>query len=326
MIGLNVARETWPIRGTFTISRGSKSAAEVVVATLEQDGAIGRGECVPYARYGETIDSVIEQINSLEGPLKHGLDRSELQSVLPAGAARNAVDCAFWDLEAKLSLTPVWQLAGLPAPVDVITAYTLSLGSPDQMAEQAAAVSDRALLKLKLGGDGDLDRVAAVRTAAPAAHLIADANEAWSIRHMEEFGSELSRLNVELIEQPLPAGQDDTLKDIQFPIPLCADESCHDTKSLDNLLGKYDVVNVKLDKTGGLTEAINLLHYSTSRGISIMLGCMVATSLAMAPALLLASAAKFVDLDGPLLLDKDRKNGLTYTDSTVSPPVSNFWG
>jgi L-alanine-DL-glutamate epimerase-like enolase superfamily enzyme len=326
MINLTVARESWPIRGTFTISRGSKTASDVVVAQIEKEGAVGRGECVPYPRYGETVDSVATQIESLKDRIGAGLTRQDLQTALPAGAARNAIDCALWDLEAKLSGTRVWQLAGLPPPGPVTTAYTLSLGSPEQMAGQAKAASGRALLKLKLGGEGDLARVAAVRTAAPDARLIADANEAWSLQHFQSFGPELVRLGVELVEQPLPDKQDDALNTIDFPIPLCADESCHDTGSLGNVEGRYQFVNVKLDKTGGLTEALRLIEISRITGLDIMIGCMVATSLAMAPAALLGPLATYIDLDGPLLLAKDRDNPLEYKGSTVAPPSPDLWG
>lgn len=326
MFQLTVARQSWPIRGTFTISRGSKTSADVVVAGIAKDGAIGRGECVPYPRYGETVESVVEQIEGLRERISGGLTRRELQSALPAGAARNAVDCALWDLEAKQSGTPVWQLAALPPPGPVTTAYTLSLGTPEQMARAAKLVRERTLLKLKLGGDGDLERVAAVRAAAPDVRLIADANEAWNLRHLETFGPELVRLKVELVEQPLAAGDDEALKTVDFPIPLCADESCHDTGSLGAIAGKYRFINVKLDKTGGLTEALRLISLSRNTGINVMIGCMVATSLAMAPATLLAPLATYVDLDGPLLLAQDRDHALIYQDSTVAPPSPGLWG
>lgn len=328
MTSLTVTRESWPIQGSFTISRGSKTAAEVIVAQIEKDGVRGRGECVPYRRYGETVDGVFGQISALKDDIRLGLDRQQLQSALSSGAARNALDCAFWDLESKLSGTPVWQLAGLPPPTPLTTAYTLSLGDPDQMAAAAetAVEAGQSLLKLKLGGDGDLERVTAVRDAVPGSRLIADANEAWTVRHLNDFGQEFKRLRVELIEQPLPADADQALEDYVSPVPLCADESCHDVASLAGAIGKYDIINLKLDKAGGFTEALRLLQAARQADIGVMVGCMVATSLAMAPAVLLGVQASYVDLDGPLLLARDREPALEYTNDTVSPPQPQLWG
>jgi len=324
---LTVRRENWPIRGSFNIARGSKTAAEVVVAQIEHEGVIGRGECVPYTRYGETIDSVVDQTESLAQQIAQGLTRIQLQSALPSGAARNALDCAMWDLEAKLTGVPVWRRAGLPPPVSAVTAYTISLSDPEKMAQDAAEAAPRhPLLKLKLGGDRDLDRVEAIRQAAPHVRLIADANEAWSLAHISEFGPAFVELGVELIEQPLPAGEDRALASVECPVPLCADESCHDTASLGSITDKYRFVNVKLDKTGGLTEALSLINACQQGNLGIMVGCMVATSLAMAPATLLNPYATYVDLDGPLLLAEDRKPGLNINNSRVSPPRSELWG
>lgn len=321
---LRLAIESFPIRGAFSISRGSKIEARVVTVELREADARGRGECVPYARYGETAEGVRDTIESLRSDLEAGLDRPDLQSRLPRGAARNALDCALWDLEAKRTGCRVWQLAGLDEPAALTTAYTISLGSPAAMAA-AAGTSDRPLLKLKLGGDADLDRVRAVRVAAPRSRLIVDANEAWSLDTLMSLAPELAALGVELIEQPLSAADDRQLQGIQPPIPLCADESCHDRASLA-ALGAYAFINVKLDKTGGLTAALDLIAAARQTGYGIMVGCMVATSLSMAPATLLASQAAYVDLDGPLLLERDRDPALHYEGSLVPPVRPDLWG
>jgi L-Ala-D/L-Glu epimerase len=326
MTGLTVRCESWPIRGTFTISRGSKTTAEVVVVELSRDGKVGRGEAVPYARYGESMESVVAQIEGLHGPLAEGLDRAGLQAMLPAGAARNAVDLAFWDLESKLSGKRHWELAGLPAPRPVTTAFTLSLDSAEAMGRKAAENGKRPLLKLKLAGPDDLDRVAAVRANAPAARIVVDANEGWTVEQYSALAPKLKELGVAMIEQPLPAGKDAALAGITRPVPVCADESCHDTATLAALKGRYDMVNIKLDKTGGLTEALKLKRAAEAEGYGIMVGCMLATSLAMAPGVLLAQGAPVVDLDGPLLLAEDREPGLRIEDSLVYPPDTALWG
>ena len=323
---LTVRAESWPIAGTFTISRGSKTAADVVVVEIHDGADVGRGECVPYPRYDETIAGAIVAIESLRPEIERGLDRAVLQTALKAGAARNAIDCALWDLEAKRTGRPVWQLAGLKPPQAAITAYTLSLGSVDSMAAAARANADRPLLKLKLSGPGDLDRVRAVHENAPRARLIVDANEAWTPEIYTALAPQLAPLGVELIEQPLSAGADDPLAGLARPVPVCADESCHDAASLAHIAGKYDAVNIKLDKTGGLTEALRLAAAARDAGLGLMVGCMVATSLAMAPALLLAADARWVDLDGPLLLARDREHGLAYQGSRVQPAVPALWG
>ncbi|MCK0196865.1 dipeptide epimerase [Ancylobacter sp. 6x-1] len=322
---LTVRIERFPIAGTFTIARGSKTEAVVVVAELAEGGHVGRGECVPYARYDETVEGVAAAIAALEGELAAGLDRKGLQHRLPPGAARNALDCAFWDLAAKQAGMPVHVLAGLPAPVPVTTAYTISLGTPEAMA-QAARAAARPLLKLKLGAQGDAERLAAIRAAVPEAELIVDANEGWSGDRLAEMLAACAEAGVTLVEQPLPAGQDEALGSVPRPVPICADESVHGLASLDRLMGRYDAVNVKLDKTGGLTEALALVEAAQVRGLGIMVGCMVATSLAMAPALLLANRARWVDLDGPLLLARDRTPALAYDGSTVYPPAPALWG
>jgi L-alanine-DL-glutamate epimerase-like enolase superfamily enzyme len=314
------------VRGSFTISRGSVDSVEVVTVILAEGEAAGRGECRPYPRYGESADSAIAAIESVRPMVEGGADRRELAAALSAGAARNALDCAMWDLEAKRRREPVWRLAGLPEPRPVLTAYTLSLDTPERMAEAARAAAGRPLLKLKLGGEGDLDRVAAVRAAAPDAALIADANEAWTPDQLRRWLPELAALGVELVEQPLPAGQDAALAGIARPVPICADESCHDSASLDALVGRYDYVNLKLDKTGGLTEARRAAAKAQELGFGLMVGCMVATSLAMAPAALLAQLARYADLDGPLLLAKDREPGLRYDGSLLHPPEAALWG
>jgi L-alanine-DL-glutamate epimerase-like enolase superfamily enzyme len=323
---LTVTRRAWPLARPFAISRGSRTSAEVVVAEIFDGDWRGRGECVPYPRYGESVDSVVQQLEAMRGAVFSGLDRHELQQAMPPGAARNALDCAFWDLDAKRAGCRAAALAGIPELRPVVTAYTLSLDAPERMAEAAAAQRGRPLLKLKLSGDGDIERVRAVRGAAPASRLIVDPNEGWRERHLAEVMPALAGLGVELIEQPLPAGEDEALAHVPRPIPVCADEACHTTADLDRLAGKYDAVNVKLDKTGGLTEALALTAAARARGFDIMVGCMIGTSLAMAPAMLIAQGAEIVDLDAPLLLAADRVPGLRYDGSTVYPPDERFWG
>jgi L-Ala-D/L-Glu epimerase len=323
---LSVAVERFPIAGKFVISRGAKTEAAVVVATIEADGARGRGECTPYARYGETVETVREQIESIRAAIESGAEREELQSLLPPGAARNALDCALWDLAAKRSGLPVHALAGLPAPAPVTTAFTISVGTPDEMAAAAAKASARPLLKVKLAGDGDGARIGAVRAAAPEATLIVDANEAWSEADLPAHLEACARAGVVLVEQPLPAGRDAALARIERVIPVCADESVHAAQGVAELRDRYDAINVKLDKTGGLTEMLALAREAEALGFSLFVGCMVATSLAMAPALLVAPRARFVDLDGPLLLAKDRPEGLIYEGSTILPASLALWG
>ena len=325
---LSLMTERWPIAGTFRISRGAKTEAVVVVAELADGQMSGRGECVPYARYGESVASVTVAIEAIRSRLAAGLTRQDLQSAMPPGAARNGLDCAFWDLEAKRSGQRVYELAGLPAPRPLTTAFTISIAGPAEMAKAAATASGRTLLKIKLGGaDGnDPARIAAVRAAAPKATLIVDANEGWTEQNLAGHLAACAQAGVVLVEQPLPEGQDQALAGIARPIPVCADESVHDRRSLPALKGKYDAVNIKLDKTGGLTEALAMAADCQKSGFAVMAGCMVATSLAMAPAVLLAQGARFVDLDGPLLLAKDRAGGLRYEASLVYPAEAGFWG
>ena len=327
MTQLVLRGESFPLAQTFTISRGSKTTAEVLVVELSRDGYVGRGESVPYPRYDETIAAATNSIEALRPQIEaDALDRHKLQHALPPGAARNALDCAFWDLEAKCSDTLVHQLAGLAAPQPATTAYTLSLDTPEAMGHAAALNADRPLLKIKLAGQGDLDRIEAIRQNAPNATLIVDANEGWSAGQVEPLSAELAQRGVALIEQPLAAGQDALLAELEHPVPLCADESCHTSAELEALASRYECVNLKLDKTGGLTEALLLAAKTQTLGLDLMVGCMVATSLAMAPAALLTSQARYVDLDGPLLLKQDRAHGLHYDGSLMHPPHPTLWG
>lgn len=317
-----VTADVFKLAQVFTISRGSRTEAQVLTVRISEGGVTGWGECVPYARYGETLESVTAQIEGLPG----AVTREGLYDLLPAGAARNAVDCALWDLEAKQAGKRVWELAGLAQPGPEITAYTLSLAAPAEMQAQAAKNAHRPLLKIKLGTPDDMPRLEAVRAGAPDATIIVDANEGWSAAVYEDLAPHLVRLGVALVEQPLPAGEDEALIGMARPVPVCADESAHDCASLPALKGKYDVVNIKLDKTGGLTEALRLRAAALAEGYDVMVGCMVGSSLAMAPATLVAQGASVVDLDGPLLLGEDRENALTFDADGVHPPVAALWG
>lgn len=319
---ITVTRDVFKLAQVFTISRGSRTEAKVLTVTVEQGGFTGWGECVPYARYDETLDSVTAEIEGLPADFS----RAELQSLLPAGAARNAVDCALWDLEAKQAGKRVWELAGLAAPGPEITAYTLSLDSPEKMRAQAVENAFRPLLKIKLGTADDMPRLEAVRAGAPDSSIIIDANEGWSSEIYAKLAPHLLRLGVELVEQPLPAGEDEALIGMERPVPVCADESCHDRDSLPKLAGKYDVVNIKLDKTGGLTEALKLRDAALAQGFRVMVGCMVGSSLAMAPATLVAQGVAVTDLDGPLLLAEDRDEPLKFDGAGVHPPSAELWG
>jgi len=322
--------ERWPIAGGFSISRGTKTEAVVVVAEISLDTAAGprrgRGECTPYARYAETPETTLAAILAMAGAVAAGLTRARLQAAMPPGAARNALDCALLDLEAKTAGRRAWDLLGRPPPAARTTAFTISLGTPEAMAEAAARAAQRPLLKVKLGGDGDEERIAAVRHAAPAAELIVDANEAWNAANLERHLAACAAAGVTLVEQPLPAGRDEALAGIERVVPVCADESVHARASLAALVGRYDAVNIKLDKAGGVTEALAMADAARSLGFEVMVGCMVATSLAMAPAMLVAREARIVDLDGPLLLARDRDDGLRYDGSTVYPPEASLWG
>ncbi|WP_153768378.1 N-acetyl-D-Glu racemase DgcA [Labrenzia sp. CE80] len=312
--------------GGFAISRGRRTHAEVLVVTLRDGEITAHGECVPYARYGESLESVSEQILALKAELEANIDRITLQSAMPAGAARNAVDCALWDLEAKSSRKSAAEIAGLPPLKPVTTAYTLSVETPEKMAEAAAKAAHRPLLKVKLKGVGDDERIAAVRSNAPTSTLIVDANEAWDESCFEVNMAACQAAGVALIEQPLPAGKDDILAEIERPVTICADESLHTSKDLEGLRDRYDAVNIKLDKAGGVTEALLMEEKARALGFKVMIGCMVGTSLAMAPATLVAQTADFVDLDGPLLLAKDREPGLRFEGSTMYPPSAELWG
>ena len=317
---VSVTRDVFRLAQVFTISRGSRTEAQVLTVTVNEGAHQGRGECVPYARYGETLDSVTAQIEGARVT-----DRASL-GALPAGAGRNALDCALWDLEAKRSGRRVWDLAGLPAPGPEVTAYTLSLDTAAAMRAQAARHAHMPLLKIKLGTPDDMPRLEAVRAGAPESAIIVDANEGWSADIYADLAPHLLRLGVALVEQPLPAGEDDALLEMARPVPVCADESCHDRASLPALKGKYDVVNIKLDKTGGLTEALALRDAALAQGYRVMVGCMVGSSLAMAPATLVAQGAMVTDLDGPLLLAEDRDTPLTYDSAGVHPPAPELWG
>jgi len=323
---LQVVEETFPIAGSFTISRGSRTEIPVISVTIIEGENMGSGECVPYSHYGESLSSVRRQIENMSALIADGGDRADLNKAMPAGAARNAIDCALLDLEAKQTGRRAWEILDLLPPSELVTAYTLSLGSPETMGAAAREACERALLKLKLGGEGDVERVRAVREGAPNSRLIVDANEAWSQDMVQPYSEAFAEMGVELIEQPLPNGHDELLAAIPHPVPICADESCHVSSDLNNLTGRYDLVNIKLDKTGGLTEALNLARAARTKGFDIMVGCMLGTSLAMAPAILVATLADFVDLDGPLLLSKDRDKPLVYKNSHIMPPEPELWG
>jgi L-Ala-D/L-Glu epimerase len=322
---LTVTRESWPLAAVFTIARGSKTAAEVVTVTLQQDGAVGRGECVPYARYGESVEGVIAELEAARAAIAGDCNRQAVAELVKASAARNALDCALWDLEAKRRGRAVWQLAGLQQPQPLVTAFTLSLGDAAAMGE-AAAAAERPLLKLKLGGRHDRERLAAVRRNAAKARLIVDANEGWNETELEPMFAACAEFGVELIEQPLPAGRDAALAQVKRPVPVCADESIHAASDLAELVGRYDAINIKLDKTGGLTGALALADAASACNMKLMVGCMVATSLAMAPAFLVAQRADHVDLDGPLLLQRDRVPGFRFEGSVMNPPPPELWG
>lgn len=322
---LEATIEAFPIAGLFTISRGSKTEAEVITCSISADGFSGRGECVPYRRYGETVEQVLADVLAVRPAIAAGANRIEIQSLMKPGAARNAVDCALWDLEAKLTGTLVAERLGV-VPHPITTAFTLSLAEPDAMAAAAAQHAHRPLLKVKLGTTDDTSRMRAVREAAPASRIIVDANEGWTEQNLEEHLHVAQEMRIDLIEQPLPAGEDALLARIERLVPICADESVHATADLAGLRDRYDAVNIKLDKTGGLTEALHMKAEARRLGFGIMVGCMVGTSLAMAPAALLAQDVDYADLDGPLLLARDRQPGLDYEGSTLFPPASALWG
>src|SRR6266436_2393918 len=325
MLTIEAREEVWPLKQTFRISRGSRTEAQVVVVTVSDGVHTGRGECVPIARYGQSTESVLAQLELAKA--EENLGRQTLQQLLPAGAARNALDCALWDLEAKIAGKRAWELANIAMVPEVETSFTISLDAPDKMAATTKATANCPLLKLKLRGDDlDLARIEAVRNAAPAARLLIDANESWSPEHYRKIVPALKELGVELIEQPFPAEADEVLESLDHPIPICADESCHTTADLPRVKNRYEIVNVKLDKTGGLTEALRLCERARQSGFKLLIGCMVCTSLGIAPAHLLASAANYVDLDGPLLLASDREHGLAYRNGKIEMPSRELWG
>ena len=326
-LNLSVKIERWPVAGAFTIARGAKTQVDVVSVALDAGHFAGCGEATPIYYHGETADTVWAAIRGVAERIEAGADRAELARMLPRGAARNAIDAALWDLEAKRSGTPVWQLAGLAEPKPLTTAFTISLGDPERMrADAEKAAGTYPLLKLKLAGEGDIERVAAVRAGAPAARLVVDANEAWTDRDVEKEAMALLPYGVELIEQPVKAGEDALLDGVRSPIPLCADESCQDRADLERCIGRYQAINIKLDKAGGLTEALAMVREARRAGMGVMVGCMVAGSLSMAPAVLLAQLADAADLDGPLWLAEDVEEGLVYTDGFVAPPAAGLWG
>jgi L-alanine-DL-glutamate epimerase-like enolase superfamily enzyme len=326
MLTLTATAESWPIAGSFTISRGSKTTADVVVATLTDGTHVGRGECVPYPRYEETVPQVLDALHNAAHDIAYDIVPADIPSRVAPHAARNAFDCALWDLRAKQAAKPVWQLAGLDAPKPLVTAYTLSLDTPEAMGEAAARAAHRPLLKLKLGRDGDAERLKRIRANAPKSRLIVDANEGWTPFNLADMLAACAEANVDLVEQPLPAGHDEALRGMARAVTVCADESAHDRLELDALLGKYDAINIKLDKTGGFTEALSLAGAARERGLKIMVGCMLATSLGMAPAFYVAQMADVVDLDGPLLLKQDRDPGIAYDGSLMHPPPAALWG
>ncbi|MGV8831621.1 MAG: N-acetyl-D-Glu racemase DgcA [Devosia sp.] len=318
--------ESFPVLGHFTIARGSRTEAKVVRVEVERDGIIGTGECVPYARYGETAEDTLATIMAQAPAVGGGMSRAELQEALPPGAARNALDCAFWAIEARAAGVDVGALAGLHWPRTMTTAFTISLDTPEAMAAAAANAAHMPLLKLKLGAAGDSERLAVIRAAVPQARLIVDANEGWSDSDLPRLLQACAHAGVELVEQPLPAGNDELLERIEHLVPICADESVHALAGLDALPGRYDAINVKLDKTGGLTEALAVVQRAQGLGLSVMVGCMLSTSLSMLPATLLAPFARWVDLDGPLLLARDRAGGLTYGNGTIDRSKATLWG
>jgi L-alanine-DL-glutamate epimerase-like enolase superfamily enzyme len=323
---LEIAAEGWPIEGHFTIARGSKAEARVVVASLHQEGHSGHGEGVPYPRYGETVEAAVADLEAARPAIEAGATRSDVPGLVKSMAARNALDCALWDLEAKMTATPVWRLAGLPQPRPLVTAFTIGLDEPTAMAAAAAKAASRPLLKVKLGRDGDEDRLRLVRAAVPQARLIVDANEGWTVDTIEKMLACCAEAGVEMVEQPLPAAADEILRHLPRHTRVCADESAHGVADLPSLVGKYDAINIKLDKTGGLTGALALATAAAGLGFSAMTGCMVSTSLAMAPAFLVAQLTAIADLDGPLLLRKDRAFAISYAGSLMSPPDPRLWG
>ncbi|WP_018974345.1 N-acetyl-D-Glu racemase DgcA [Rudaea cellulosilytica] len=323
---LSVQPRSFPLHSPFGISRGVKTAADVVTVELEQAGCVGRGESVPYARYGESVAAVIAQVESLRDELAAGMGRDELQARLGAGAARNALDAALWDLESTLTRVPVHSQLARPPHRPLETAITVVIDTPQAMAKAAASIADAGLIKIKVDAEDPIARIEAVRSAAPAARLIVDPNESWTIDILRETQDALVRLKVDLLEQPLPADADEALRGFVSRIPICADESCHTSSDLSSLLGRYQAINIKLDKTGGLTEAWRLLRAARAEGFIVMVGCMVCSSLGIAPALEIAREAEFIDLDGPLWLANDYPDGVRLQGGMLMPTSPGFWG
>lgn len=323
---VEIRRIEWPYTSVFRISRQAYTSEQGIQIELKDGSLVGRGEGIGVEYHGETADSMLAELRSLETELRRGITRAEAQLILPAGGARNALDCALWDLEAKRTGRRAWELAGMGSVNPIMSDFTLSLDTPGAMAQAAARLRQYPKLKLKIAGDGDLDRVAAVRAARPEAEIIVDANQAWSERQLYEFTPKLVELGVRLIEQPLPAGKDDALAAFRSPIPMCADESCQTRASLHALAGKYQYINIKLDKTGGLTEALSLAHEAQQRGFRLMVGCMAGSSLSMAPAFIVGQLCDFVDLDAPLLLIAESSHAIRYDGGVMHPPEPSLWG
>lgn len=324
--GLNVRHHTAPLRAPFRISRGVKHAADVVVAEISHGEHVGRGESVPYAHYGESVASVLDEIEALRNDISTGMGRDELQARIGAGAARNALDAALWDLESRIGDVPVWKQLARPRHIPLVTALTVTLDTPQEMGKAASRIADARLIKIKVGADDPVERVEAVRRAAPSAKLIVDPNESWTIDILRNVQPALEHASVSLLEQPLPADADDALLEFSGRIPICADESCHTTADLPRLRNRYQAINIKLDKTGGLTEAWRLLHAARANGFGVMVGCMICSSLSIAPALEVAREADFIDLDGPLWLEHDHTGGVTLQNGLLMPPAQGFWG
>jgi L-alanine-DL-glutamate epimerase-like enolase superfamily enzyme len=323
---LTVKPEAWALKKPFVISRGTTTATNVIVVELSDGQYIGRGECWPSRRYGHTVESVVKELAAYRTLIEDDMTREDLQKRLSKGPARNAVDCAMWDLEAKRAGKTVWELCGLDPLQAVLTTMTVGLGTPEEMAKAAAEYKDWPILKLKLGAAGDLDRVEAVRQAAPAARLAVDVNEGWTLEKLEQYVEPMAKFGVELLEQPLSAAEDDGLLNFKSPIPLAADESCHDVRSLDRVVGKYQVINIKLDKSGGLTEALHLVAAARERNLGLMVGCMMGTSLAMAPGFVVASQCQFVDLDAPMANTTDREHAMRYHHGRLELFTQKLWG
>jgi L-alanine-DL-glutamate epimerase-like enolase superfamily enzyme len=326
MRSLSVAAETFALTRPFRIARGTRTEQQVVSVAITQDGVTGRGECTPYARYDEDVPRTIAAIEAVRAALTAGVDRTELEALLPAGAARNALDCALWDLAAKLGGTSVARIAGLPRAGRIATAITVVIDIPDIMAAEAAKLARAPLLKVKVDAEDPLARLRAVRAAAPEPRLIVDPNESWSVELLVALQDELAELRVDLLEQPVPAAESEQLHGLARRVPIAADEAVHTAADVAGLVGRYDVANIKLDKTGGLTEALRLAEAARKAGLGVMVGCMLGSSLAMAPALLVAQGADFADLDGPYLFREDRPGGMRFSDGLIVPPTRGFWG